>query len=320
MLEREEIMEIMKFDYMSDDLEEQMMNYADIKINKIGLKHKSVVDTNKDIVRFLKYMCEQKKKKVFSVEMLSDVKSKEVREYIDYLIENYSNASVSKYVTNIKNFVTYLVSRDIVKKNRFKIPLELPKTKKEVHFYDPIDAKKLVDAAKEVRIGKPKQNYAIMMMFFEAALRKFEVTTMKYADYVDYRDMGVFKLIGKGDKEAFVPLKNELRAAIDDYLESGERKEGSIYLFTSDYFKKDHISTSHIDKIIGECKKVSGVNKFSAHKFRHTMTTRIGREGGTLEDMQSFLRHSSKQTTENSYKQQNQLLEIQKLGSKFKDM
>jgi len=36
--------------------------------------------------------------------------------------------------------------------------------------------------------------------------------------------------------------------------------------------------------------------------------------------MQAFLRHSSKQTTESCYKQQNQLLEIQKLGDKFKNM
>jgi len=320
-MKKQELKELLKFDGVADDLAKWMLEYADMKLNKIELKLNSVLSNNKDIVRFSTWWCNKKRKKELDIKHLRRIKSSDVRLYIDYLIKQYSNNSVSKYVTNLKNFIVFLKSRDILDVNNFDIPMELPKEAEKMHFYDPIDAKKLVEASKHIGSSRPNEVYAIMMMFSEGALRKFEVLNMKYKDYIDFRDHGVFKLIGKGDKPAFVPLKLELREAIDAYLESGERKKvDSEYLFPTNYFGKEHYSASYIDNMIKKCKEVSNVEKFSCHKFRHVMTTRIGRDNGSLEDMQAFLRHSSKQTTESCYKQQNQLLEIQKLGDKFKNM
>jgi len=319
-MKKQELKELLKFDGVADDLAKWMLEYADMKLNKIELKLNSVLSNNKDIVRFSTWWCNKKRKKELDIKHLRRIKSSDVRLYIDYLIKQYSNNSVSKYVTNLKNFIVFLKSRDILDVNNFDIPMELPKEAEKMHFYDPIDAKKLVEASKKLSIGKPNRNYAILMMFYQGMLRKSEVCTMKYKDYIEYRDRGVFKIVGKGDKQAYVPLADDLREAIDNYLYSGERNESSEYLFTTDYFGKDHISTSHIDSLINKCKEESGVKIFSAHKFRHSGTTRIGREGGTLEQMQAYLRHSSKQTTESCYKQQNQLLEIQKLGERFKNM
>lgn len=113
------------------------------------------------------------------------------------------------------------------------------------------------------------------------ALRRFEIAKAEWDRFDD--DMGWYRVTGKRDKTATLPVHPVLR----DELEP-RRSDG--YIFPGRL--GGHMVPVTIGKWIGEVAEAAGISNLTPHRLRHTSLTWAVDAGKPLRDVQTFARHS----------------------------
>lgn len=150
----------------------------------------------------------------------------------------------------------------------------------------------------------PLRDYAIVNLLIRTGLRTIEAIRVNVEDIVFKGDKRVVLIHGKGrdEKDNFVILTDKTYQPIEDYLQTrGRTKSGEpLFISTSNNSKGERLSTRTISYIAKEGLKAIGLNgkEFTAHSLRHTTAVNILRQGGTIEDAQGVLRHTSPATTQ----------------------
>lgn len=138
-----------------------------------------------------------------------------------------------------------------------------------------------------------RREAAMVKCLYYAGMRASEVVGL---DIDDVRDTYI-RVIGKGNKERNVPLPEELARAIALWLEVHPTGKGP--LFTSLGSNPSRLSYDRLRGIVNRTIRAAGLpRKYTAHKFRHSMATRLLRKGMRLEHIQKILGHSSIVTTQ----------------------
>ena len=148
-------------------------------------------------------------------------------------------------------------------------------------------------AAKKGRYAM--RSKALFELIYSSGLRRSEVTGLKIAD-VDFFN-GVVKVLGKGNKERYVPVTNEALQAIKNYLACRANPLPTEPLFlnkngtalTGDglaYIFKQLAIQSHIAR------------KVSPHSLRHSFATHLLNNGCDLRSLQEMLGHKTLAATQ----------------------
>lgn len=146
------------------------------------------------------------------------------------------------------------------------------------------------------------RNYTILSLLLSTGLRRREYLGLTLLD-VDF-NTGLIHVLGKGDKERFVPIGNTLARILkkylkrrDEYMSEVLKGHSSAVLFIS----KDgnQLTISGSDSIFQELKGKLGMNgkKYSAHTWRHTFAKTFLLNGGDVFTLQKILGHSDITTT-----------------------
>jgi len=117
---------------------------------------------------------------------------------------------------------------------------------------------------------------AVFDILYKTGLRVDELLSLSNNN-ID-RENNVLRVIGKGNKERFIPIHETiLMILLDDsfYKILQKLSSGTIWYWTKKYFGKD----------------------FSPHSFRHGFTTRLIKKGLKERAIMSVLGHSSYTTT-----------------------
>ena len=202
--------------------------------------------------------------------------------------------TVLRKIAAIRSFANYLLEQGKIEQNPFKL---LPAPKKEKllpKFLTLQETNRFIDSAAEN--GKyALRNKAIFELIYSSGLRRSELTGLKIAD-VDFFN-GVVKVLGKGNKERYIPVTNEALQAIKSYLATRPRPLPTDALFlnkngtalTGDglaYIFKQLAIQSHIAR------------KVSPHSLRHSFATHLLNNGCDLRSLQEMLGHKSLTATQ----------------------
>ncbi|MBB5730919.1 tyrosine-type recombinase/integrase [Sphingomonas prati] len=136
---------------------------------------------------------------------------------------------------------------------------------------------------------------AIITLLSELGLRAVEVWRLKLSD-LDWVEAKMH-IHGKGGRGAVVPLTQRSGDAILDYLEMSRPASNSASLFLR--ASRPHSPLANAAEISGIARKAlarCGL-RGGAHVFRHTLATELLRDGRSLEDVATVLRHRSLDTT-----------------------
>ena len=148
-----------------------------------------------------------------------------------------------------------------------------------------------------------QRDYAILSLMITTGLRTIEVIR---ADIGDLRAIGndtVLYIQGKGhdEKTDFVKVSEPVEMAIREYLKNRNTTDDSQPLFASEANrnKGDRMTTRSISRIVKDNLISAGFNsdRLTAHSLRHTAATLNLLNGGTIEETQQLLRHTSINTT-----------------------
>lgn len=148
-----------------------------------------------------------------------------------------------------------------------------------------------------------KRDFAILALMVTTGVRCIEVARADIQDLRTAGDSAVLYIQGKGheEKNDYVKLAPEVERAIREYLKARGEKNERAPLFVSDSnnSKGERITTRSISRLVKNHMKAAGYDsdRLTAHSLRHTAATLNLLNGGTPQETQQLLRHTSINTT-----------------------
>jgi len=145
-----------------------------------------------------------------------------------------------------------------------------------------------------------RRDHAILLLLARCALRAGDIVQLRLGD-IDWEQAWI-RVSGKARCQTLLPLTQEVGDAIVAYLQNDRRACGTDRLFTRSRPPCRAFAThSAVSVIIRGAMRRAGVapaNRGAAHILRHSAATSMLRQGASLQEIGTVLRHRAIQTTE----------------------
>jgi Site-specific recombinase XerD len=218
----------------------------------------------------------------------------------DLLASGMSSLSVGAYLTSVRRFFAWAEGEKIYP----NIARDVKGPKRKQQF-----RKQALTAAKAKEVlsyqdGQGLRDHAMLNVLLRTGLRTIEVIRANVEDITYKAGTRVLLVHGKGrsERDAFVILTDTAYQPIADYLATRGKVKAGEPLFTShsNNSKGGRLSTRTVSGIAKQSLRSVGLDskEYTAHSLRHTTAVTIMRAGGSIEDAQHVLRHSSPATTQ----------------------
>ena len=208
-------------------------------------------------------------------------------------------ASQRRMIAGWRMFYKHLVVEDAMKDSPAEM-LDLPVRPR--HLPDVLSDEDITKIQATFDLSLPDQfrNNVIVEVLYGCGLRVSELVNLKMSNI--YEDEGMLQVIGKGDKERWVPINARALEMMEMYIhtvrvhydiKSGEEK----FVFINRLGR--HLSRNYVFMFLQQAVKDAGLNKHvSPHSLRHSFATELVENGADLRAVQEMLGHESISTTE----------------------
>lgn len=264
-----------------------------LKIER-GLSSHTIQSYIRDIKKLITFL--DKKQIICSpIEINEDL----IQEFVYQIAKEISPRSQARIISGLRSYFDYLIFENYRASNPTdlietpKIGIKLPDTLSKEEIDSLISA---VDLSK----GDGERNRAMLETMYGCGLRVSELIDLKISDL--FFDEGFVKIVGKGNKERFVPIHlsaqnyivlymNEIRS----HLPIKKGYEDTLFLNR----RGKSLSRQMIFMIIKDLAiKIDLNKKISPHTLRHSFATHLLKNGADLRAIQQMLGHESITTTE----------------------
>ncbi|MFT5970338.1 MAG: integrase/recombinase XerD [Flavobacteriales bacterium] len=259
-----------------------------------GLSKNSVMAYIRDLEKFTGYL-EIQNIDISPISLgLDDLKS-----YIHFVAESINARSQSRYISAFRSFFHYLQLEKYRDDNPAK-KLEIPKLKQ--HLPDTLNVEEIDKIISVVDLSKPEgeRNRAIIETLYGCGLRASELIGLKLSNI--YFNEGLVKVLGKGNKQRWVPLADITAKFLKIYIRE-VRNHQEINSKAKDIVfinrRGNGLSRVMIFNIVKSLVELAGLRKtISPHTFRHSFASHMVQGGADLRTVQQILGHESITTTE----------------------
>ncbi|MBL4605719.1 MAG: tyrosine-type recombinase/integrase [Flavobacteriaceae bacterium] len=233
----------------------------------------------------------------YDQEDLKDIHYSQIRSWMISLVNSeLSNRSVNRKMSSLKSFYRFLRKTKQIENNPLANHKAL-KTIKEVQV--PFSIKEINNAISEIEIDdsfEGVRNKLIVELFYSTGMRRAELMNLKI-NSINFSERMV-KVLGKRNKERYIPLLASVLKTLERYLEvRNELIEKENYLFLTQ--KGNKIYETLVYRVINNYfSKVSSKVKKSPHILRHSFATHLLNEGADLNSVKELLGHSSLASTQ----------------------
>ncbi|MBL7206852.1 MAG: tyrosine-type recombinase/integrase [Candidatus Aenigmarchaeota archaeon] len=230
---------------------------------------KSYLYHNKEFIKFVK-------------RKIGDVSDLDVKDYIDFMLENHTATTVNLALSSIKFFFKEVLQKDLNisgLKTEEKIPTVL--TKEEV--------------LEMIKLTANIKHKILLSFLYGCGLRVSEAIKLKIKD-IYLKEGLVMVRLGKGKKDRSVPLPMKLKAMIEFYKRSIENN--NPYIFAAPNKENYHISTKTAYLVVKQAAERACIEKdVHPHTLRHSFATHHLEQGTDIRIIQRLLGHSRLETT-----------------------
>lgn len=229
---------------------------------------------------------------------LQNAKKEDLQDYIEFLLSTSLSAKTqARRLCAMREFYRFLYSEDIIKKNPSDY-IQSPKIKKSLPKHlteEEVDL--LISGAKE----KNTRIYLLLEMLYASGMRVSELVSLPLT--VITHDLSTLTIIGKGNKERIVPLNDNTRIALEQWLVEREellpKNRPSKWLFPSSS-ETGHLTRDGFFKALKKIAIEKGLppHRVSPHVFRHSFASHLIQHDADLRSVQKMLGHADITTTE----------------------
>lgn len=268
-----------------------------------GYSELTIKEYNHDLFLFLDFLEDKYDfKENFPV---NKIEKHQVIEFLGniIIIQENSPATRNRKLYSLRSFFKYLVRNELLDSSpAASIQASKTEQRAEPIYLKMNEAKKYIQAVENSNSSYKLRDLAIVKLFLYGGLRVSELVNLDISD-IDFDDESI-KFYGKGNKERYVPLHNDVIESILDYLplrENIEIKEpkDEEALFLSNQGRR--ISVRTIQKFVKKYAKIAGLrqaSKITPHKLRHTFATSLYHQTKDLKILQDLLGHANISTTQ----------------------
>tara|TARA_B100000700_G_scaffold237816_1_gene264069 strand:- start:825 stop:1721 length:897 start_codon:yes stop_codon:yes gene_type:complete len=241
-------------------------------------------------------------KKFIETNQISDTpvscKPETVKNYLYNNLSNKKSRSQARSISAIKSFFNYLIFEGHIEKSPVS-DIESPKLEKKLpEVLTELEIEELIRSI-DIKESFGQRNRTIIEVLYGTGMRVSELVNLKLSN-IFFKE-NLIKIIGKGNKERFVPLGRIASNEIREYLKIRDNSiidsKFSDIVFLNRYGRG--LTRSMIFKIISDSyKKIGLYKKISPHTLRHSFATHLLKNGADLRTIQIILGHESITTTE----------------------
>ena len=273
---------------------ESILDYGHFLKIERGLSFHTIQNYLRDVKKLISFL-EKEYKHSSPIEINEEV----IQKFVYEIAKEISPRSQARIISGLRSYFDYLIFENYRESNPTdlieapKIGVKLPDTLSEQEINSLISA---IDLSK----GEGERNRAMLETMYSCGLRVSELIHLKISDL--FFDEGFIKIVGKGNKERFVPIHFRAQKYIIMYMNEirtflSIKKGFEDTLFLNRRGKS--LSRQMIFMILKDLAiKINLNKKISPHTFRHSFATHLLKNGADLRAIQQMLGHESITTTE----------------------
>ncbi len=230
---------------------------------------------------------------------LIEAKSIDLRNFIHSLFDlGLSPVSINRKISAVRAYYCYLYSAGMITTNPAD-NLELLKVARKLPLILSIDETVCIIESADENSPTGLRDRVCLELLYGAGLRISELLNLKLSDIL--MDEGLLSIIGKGNKQRFVPFGKKAYHALSEYLTRGRpqlvKKRKVPFLILN--ARGGRMTRMGFLKILRKYLIKSGVRKrVTPHTFRHSYATHLLQAGADLRAVQELLGHADISTTQ----------------------
>ncbi len=233
----------------------------------------------------------------FDDQRLVDANYSQIRSWIVEMVnQEISNRSINRKISSLKSFYKFLIKTKQIKESpllkhkalKVSKKVQVPFSKKEIN--EVINNLDVNDDFESVR------NKLIVELLYSTGMRRAELIEIQ--KHSINLTNSTLKVLGKRNKERYIPLLNSVQKTLMEYLDKRKEIESDFEnLFLTK--KGNKIYPNLVYRIINDYfGSVSSKVKKSPHVIRHSFATHLLNEGADLNSVKELLGHSSLASTQ----------------------
>ncbi len=207
--------------------------------------------------------------------------------------------SQARIISGIRAFYRFLMYEGTLDNDPTAL-IDAPKI--GLHLPDVLSIQEIEAMMNVIDLSAPEghRNRAMLEVMYGCGLRVSELVTLKLSHL--FFDEGFIKVVGKGNKERFVPIGTMAQRMTRLYLEGARRDvtpvpDEASYVFLNR--RGHHLSREMVFLLVKKWAAAAGISKkVSPHTFRHSFATHLIEGGADLRAVQQMLGHENITTTE----------------------
>jgi integrase/recombinase XerC len=222
----------------------------------------------------------------------------DVRAYLASLHRRNAKSSVARKLSALRSFFAYLVRQGVIYQNPAEM-VAAPKMAQKIPEILPVDEAFRLMHGPKADFALGCRDLAILEVLYSCGLRVSELTSLNL-DSID-AELGIVRVIGKGDKERVVPIGSKALEAVAAYcgrrgeLLVGKEEHGALFLNNRGGRLTQRSVARLLTRYVRHCRLPRAV---SPHGLRHTFATHLLDAGADLRSVQEMLGHASLSTTQ----------------------
>jgi integrase/recombinase XerC len=223
----------------------------------------------------------------------------EIRQWIVELVNSgISNRTINRKISSLNSYYKFLLKTQSISVNPLKQHKALKVGKKVQLPFSEQELRTVLEDAIEIVDFETSRNQLIIELFYATGIRRIELINIKVSD-IDFNTKQL-KVLGKRNKERYIPLIESLINALDSYLEyrcrlpNIEDRE-KLFLTKKGLKIYEKLVYRIINKYFSEA---SSKAKCSPHVLRHSFATHLLNQGADLNAVKELLGHTSLAATQ----------------------
>ena len=256
------------------------------KVLDIFLYEQQLKNNSKETIDYYK------KRIGYFIDFINDKRVNKIRtfDYNNYLLylknKNIEEATIKTSLTAVRVFLNFCYHKKYIRKNIVSSLSTFKCGKKSIIVLSEPQIIQIYDSYKEDTFYGAR-NLLMISFMLDCGLRVSEMLNLRADDV--RTDLHLVKVLGKGNKERFVPLSDITLYYFYNYLSLFDTIDG--YLFID--IKGQHLTTSAVRRILINLKRKLNFKILHPHYLRHTFATLYILNGGDSLELKLILGHTT---------------------------
>ncbi|PJA08125.1 MAG: integrase [Flavobacteriales bacterium CG_4_10_14_0_2_um_filter_32_8] len=267
-------------------------NFCDFLTHQKRYSANTITAYKNDLEQFQFFLAHQ-----YQIGKTNDVTSSIIRSWIVQLIEEeISPRSITRKISTLKSFYKYLLKTKVVTTNPL-LKVISPKTATRLPVYvTEKEMSTLFDKTEFDNDFEGCRNQLMLELFYATGIRLSELIGIHNSS-IDFNN-NTLKVLGKRNKERIIPVGNQLKKLVLNYIKLREYNR-----FKSDFFfltkKGEKMYPKLVYRIVNHyLSTVTTLSKKSPHILRHTFATHMLNNGAELNSIKEILGHANLSATQ----------------------